>query len=80
LINSNELFKKIKSFLKVVFTQNRSLKSLIPGHVVITLEKLSPYPDSKLYSYVADGNLVERKFISIIAPEREGKYKLVEMI
>ena len=48
--------------------------------MVITLEKLSPYPDSQLYSYIANGNTVERKFISIIAPEREGKYKLVEMI
>ncbi len=63
-----------------MFTQNRSLKALMPGHVVITLEKISPYPDSKLYPYVAAGNLVERKFISVIAPEREGNYKLVEMI
>ena len=48
--------------------------------MLITLEKVSPHPKSRLYNYVAAGNLVERKFVHVIAPERVGNYKLVEMI
>ena len=44
------------------------------------MEKLQPYPDSPLYSYVEAGNIVERKFIHVIPPIKEGKYKLTELI
>ena len=47
---------------------------------MITLEKLSPYPDSPLYEYVAAGNTVERKYIHVVPPMRKGNYKLVDMI
>jgi hypothetical protein len=47
---------------------------------LITLEKLSPYPDSPLYEYVKAGNVVERKFIHVIAPPKKGKYNLVDQI
>jgi len=44
------------------------------------LEKLSPYPDSPLYSYVAAGNVVERKFVHVIPTQRQGTYKLVDEV
>lgn len=64
----------------VIFCANRSLKALVPGHVIISLEKVQPYPDSPLYEYVSAGNLVERKFLNVIPFERKGNYKFIEAI
>jgi len=44
------------------------------------MEKLQPYPDSPLYEYVAAGNVVERKFVHVIPPTKQGNYKLVDTI
>lgn len=65
---------------KVVFCENHSLKARFAGHVLITLEKLTPYPDSPLSKYVEAGNTVERKFVHVITPPRKGVYTLVETI
>ena len=67
-------------FLKVIFCENHTLKSRFSGHVLITLEKLQPSPDSPLYEYVNAGNVVERKFIHVIAPPKQGSYELIENI
>jgi hypothetical protein len=44
------------------------------------MEKLSPYPDSALYEYVAAGNIVERKFVHVLPTPRKGNYKLVDTV
>lgn len=66
--------------MKVIFCENHTIKSRIAGHVLITLEKLQPYPDSPLYEYVSSGNFVERKFIHVIASPKQGNYGLEEVI
>ena len=71
---------KIDFYFKVIFCENHSLKARFAGHVLITMEKLSPYPDSPLYKYVAAGNVIERKFIHVIPTPRKGNYKLVDTI
>ncbi len=64
----------------VIFCRNHALKARFAGHVLITLEKLNPYPESHLYKYINAGNVIERKFIHVIPPIKEGNYKLIETI
>ncbi|CAF4161410.1 unnamed protein product [Rotaria sp. Silwood2] len=57
-----------------------TIRSKVPGFVVITTESVKPYPHSPLYRYVNSGNDVKRNFIHILPPRREASFRLIDQL
>lgn len=53
------------------------LVALADGTVMVTCEKLDPYPDSPLYGPVQNGLTIHKKFFHIIPVPLKAKFKLV---
>merc|ERR1712018_470375 len=54
-----------------------TLFALEKGEVVITCEKLSPYPKSPLYPSVKSGRVVYKRFYHVIPEEQKPLFRLV---
>jgi len=50
---------------------------LSDGKVVVSCEKLNPYPDSPLYQRVQDGMTIYKKFWNVYPTPLHAKFKLV---
>ncbi|KAK2182651.1 hypothetical protein NP493_342g00020 [Ridgeia piscesae] len=57
-----------------------TLFALEQGRVIVTVEKLSPYPNSPLYPAVKAGRVVLRKFYHVIPEPQRETFKLVSQI
>ena len=54
-----------------------TLFAMEAGRVIVTCEKLSPYPESALYPAVQAGRVVYKKFYNVLPEPQEAKFKLV---
>ena len=54
-----------------------TLYALEPGRVVVSREKLSPYPSSPLYDYVSGGRTIYKLFYNVIPDPQPQVFKLV---
>ncbi|XP_064617833.1 large ribosomal subunit protein bL27-like [Liolophura sinensis] len=59
---------------------DNTLTALEDGQVIVTCEKLSPYPDSPLYEPVSQGLTVYKKFFHVLPVPQHGKFKLVSQV
>ncbi|KAK7506156.1 hypothetical protein BaRGS_00002268 [Batillaria attramentaria] len=59
---------------------DNTLYSMTDGKVVVTCEKLAPFPDSPLYEPVKSGVVIYKKFFNILATPLHGKFRLVSQI
>ncbi|CAF3741392.1 unnamed protein product [Rotaria sordida] len=57
-----------------------TIRSTVPGFVVITTESVKPYPHSPLFRYVNSGNDVKRNFIHILPPRRQASFRLIDQL
>ncbi|XP_048760654.1 39S ribosomal protein L27, mitochondrial-like [Ostrea edulis] len=53
------------------------LIALTDGTVIVTCEKLNPYPDSPLYGAIQNGLDIYKKFFHVIPIPLKAKFKLV---
>ena len=60
--------------------RDNTLYAMTDGKVVVTSEKLSPYPDSPLYEPVKAGVVIYKKFFNILSTPLHGKFRLVSQI
>lgn len=60
--------------------RDNTIYAMTDGKVVITCEKLSPYPDSPLYESVKSGLVIYKKFFNILATPLHGKFRLVSQV
>jgi len=67
-------------FLQVGCGKDLTLFALEQGRVIVTVEKLSPYPNSPLYPAVKAGRVVLRKFYHVIPEPQRETFKLVSQI
>lgn len=65
------------SLLQVGIQRNNTLYALRDGIVVVSCEKLSPYPDSPLYERVRNGMTIYKKFWNVYPTAVHAKFKLV---
>lgn len=59
---------------------DNTLYSMTDGKVVVTCEKLSPYPNSPLYEPVKSGLTIYKKFFNVLATPLHGKFRLVAQV
>ena len=59
--------------------KKNSLYALCEGEVVISGEKLNPYPDSPLYNKVKSGVEIYKRFFHIVPVKTHAKFKLVSL-
>lgn len=60
--------------------RDNTLYAMTDGKVVVTCEKLSPYPDSPLYEPVKSGVLIFKKFFNILSTPLHGKFRLLSQV
>ncbi|KAK7111856.1 hypothetical protein V1264_011422 [Littorina saxatilis] len=60
--------------------RDNTLYSMTDGKVVVTCEKLAPYPDSPLYEPVKSGVVIYKKFFNILSTPLHGKFRLVSQV
>jgi large subunit ribosomal protein L27 len=60
--------------------RDNTLYSMTDGKVVVTSEKLSPYPDSPLYEPVKNGVIIYKKFFNVLPTPLHGKFRLVTQV
>ena len=63
--------------LQVNLAVDKSLVAMEAGRVIISKEKLSPYPRSPLYNLVSKGSVFEKIFFHVIPDEQEKRFRLV---
>ena len=66
--------------LQVGCGKDLTLFALEAGRVMLTVEKLSPYPSSPLYPAVKAGREVLRKFYHVIPEPQRVTFKLVSQV
>lgn len=59
---------------------DNTLYSMTDGKVVVTCEKLAPFPNSPLYEPVKTGVVIYKKFFNILATPLHGKFRLVSQV
>ncbi|CAF1989370.1 unnamed protein product [Rotaria magnacalcarata] len=57
-----------------------TIRSKVPGFVVITTESVKPHPHSPLFRYANSGNEVKRNFVHVLPPRREASFRLIDQI
>lgn len=62
---------------QVGIQRNNTLYALCDGTVVVSCEKLNPYPDSPLYQRIKDGMTIYKKFWNVYPTPVHAKFKLV---
>lgn len=80
---SNNISHSIPSIffsLQTTIAYDYTIRSKVPGFLVITTESVKPYPHSPLYRYVNSGNDVKRNFLHVIPPRRQAAFRLVDQI
>ena len=65
--------------LQVGISKKNTLYALCDGVVVVSGEKLNPYPDSPLYERVKSGISIYKKFYHVYPVPVHAKFKLVSM-
>lgn len=70
-------YKNIYYEFQVGILKNNTLYALRDGIVVVSCEKLNPYPDSPLYERVQKGMVIYKKFWNIYPTPVHAKFKLV---
>ena len=60
--------------------RDNTLYAMTDGKVVVTCEKLSPYPDSPLYEPVKSGVVILKKFFNVLSTPLHGKFRLVSQV
>ena len=66
--------------LQVGCGKDLTLFALEQGRVIITVERLSPYPNSPMFAAVKAGRTVLRKFYHVIPEPQRETFKLVSQI
>ncbi|KAF6017536.1 MRPL27 [Bugula neritina] len=59
---------------------NMTLNAMVDGKVLITKEKLNPYPDSPIYSGVQNGEVIERVFVHVLPFKQENRFRLISLV
>jgi len=66
--------------LQVKIGTNMTLNAMVDGKVLITKEKLNPYPDSPIYSGVQNGEVIERVFVHVLPFKQENRFRLISLV
>ena len=59
---------------------DNTLYALSDGKVIVSCEKLTPYPDSPLYEPIQSGLVVYKKFFHVVATPLHGKFRLLSQV
>ncbi|KAL5019202.1 hypothetical protein ScPMuIL_004924 [Solemya velum] len=59
---------------------NNTLYASCDGKVIVSCEKLSPFPESPLYTAVKNGVVIQKKFFNVLPTPLHGKFRLKKQI